>query len=59
LVLCLSPVDLSEGEDILETTHPVAETGDHGWRPKLLSEPQTAMAAHEIVVTTHEFELPV
>jgi len=58
-VLRSSAVDLSEGEDIPETTHPVAETGDHGRRPKLPSEPQTGMATNEIVVTTREFELPV
>ena len=54
-----SAVDLTEGEDIPETTHPVVETGDDGRRPKLPSEPQTCMAANEIVVTTREFELPV
>jgi len=59
MVLRSSAVDLSEGEDIPETTHPVAETGDHGRRPKLPSEPQTGMATNEIVVTTREFELPV
>ncbi|MEN8761123.1 MAG: hypothetical protein ABF290_01730, partial [Thiogranum sp.] len=58
-VLRSSAVDLSEREDIPETTHPVAETGNHGRRPKLPSEPQTGMAANEIVVTTREFELPV
>jgi len=58
-VLRSSAVDLSEGEDISETTHPVAETGNHGRRSKLPSEPQTGMAANEIVVTTREFELPV
>jgi hypothetical protein len=36
LVLRSSAVDLSEGEDIPETTRPVTETGDHGGRPKLL-----------------------
>ena len=59
LVLRSPAVDLSEGEDIPETTHPVAETRDHGRRPKLPSEPQTGMATNEIVVTTCEFELPV
>ena len=58
-VLRSSAVDLSEREDIPKTTHPVAETGDHGRRPKLPSEPQTGMAANEIVVATREFELPV
>ena len=58
-VLRLSAVDLSEGEDIPEPTRAVAETGDHGRRPKLPSEPQTGMAANEIVMTTYEFKLPV
>ena len=58
-VLRSSAVDLSEGEDISEITHPVAESGNHGWRSKLPSEPQTGIAANEIVVTTREFELPV
>ena len=48
-----------KGEDIPETTHPVAETGDHGRRQKLPSEPQTGMPTNEIVVTTREFELSV
>ena len=43
-VLRSSAVALSEGEDIPETTNPVAETGDHGRHPKLPSEPQTGMA---------------
>jgi hypothetical protein len=58
-VLRSSAVDLSEGENLPETTHPVAETGNHGRRPKLPSELQTGMAANEIVVTTREFELQV
>ena len=58
-VLRSSAVDLSEPEDIPETTHPVTETGNHGRHPKLPSEPQTGIAANEIVVTTREFELPV
>jgi hypothetical protein len=44
MVLRSSAVDLIEGEDIPETTHPVAETGEHGRRQKLPSEPQTGIA---------------
>jgi len=58
-MLRFSAVDLSEGEDFPETIHPVAETADHGRRPKLPPEPQTGMAANEIVMTTYEFKLPV
>jgi len=59
VVLRLSAVDLSNGEDILETTYPIPETGDHGRPPKLPSEPQTGMATNDIVMATREFELPV
>lgn len=51
-VLRSSTFDLSESEDILETTHSIAESDDHGRRPKLPSEPQTCIATNEIVVAT-------
>ena len=58
-VLRSSAVDLSNDEDISETTYSVLETGDHGRRPKLPPEPQTGMTTNKIVMTTREFELPV
>ncbi len=55
-VLRSSAVDLSEGEYILETTHPVAETGDHGRRPKL---PSTAATPVPSASTTANAEKSV